>query len=100
RQKAKSPDQAPKSVARLGVSHLHRRQVYGDRLNAGLSSRWREANARELREGKVAQVTARMKAIKKQRPPGGIGATSVIGSFSHLNPDSLVRSVRCRPYHS
>ena len=38
-QKAQGPDQAPKSVARLGVPHLRRRHVRGDRkmLVAGVS---------------------------------------------------------------
>ena len=59
---ARGPDQAPEDVARLGVPHLHRRRLYGDRLNAGLGSRRRKANARELREGNAAQVTRRVMA--------------------------------------
>jgi hypothetical protein len=55
--KVQGPDQAPEGVARLGESHLHRRHLYGGRLNAGLGSPWRKANARELREGKALHVS-------------------------------------------
>ena len=45
----------PEGVARLGVSHLHRRRLYGDQTNAGFGAHRRTANARNLREGKAAQ---------------------------------------------
>jgi hypothetical protein len=59
----------PGDQARLGVPHLDRRHLYGDRLNASLGPRWRKANARDLREGNAAQVIGRMTAALKRRRP-------------------------------
>jgi hypothetical protein len=49
----KSTDVARHLENIIRAPHLHRRRLYGDRLNASLGSRRRKANARKLREGKA-----------------------------------------------
>ena len=86
----------PGDQARLGVPYLHRRHIHGDRLNAGLGSRRRKANARNLREGNAAQVIGRMTAaLKHRRPARFTGPHSVFLIEETISVVDTKREAQC-----
>ena len=86
-QKAQGPDQAPEGVARLGVSHLHRRRLHWDRLNASLGSRWRKANARNLRAGALMKRGTERILVRIVELVTVLAFVAGVMTCARMNPD-------------